>query len=131
MTNKHDFENLQNKIYELEVRLLDPEVRKSAEKIAELLAEDFLEHCSSGWIYHYSKNAVFLSADQPEELNWKIVDYTVRPLAGDVVLTTYKLIKPNESQEDMKYSLRSSIWKQFAGRWKLVFHQATVTGKIE
>jgi hypothetical protein len=122
-------EILQNQIYELESRLIDPEVRKSAEKISELVAEDFWEHCTSGGIYHYSKNAVFLSGDQPEELNWEIVDYRVRALAGDVVLTTYKLIKHNEAPKE--YSLRSSIWKRFAGQWKMVFHQGTLTGKFE
>ncbi len=129
MNEDRDLEMLQNKIYELEAGLIDPEIRKSAEKIAELIAEDFMEHCSSGWIYHYSKNAVFLSGDQPDELNWEIVDYRVRPLAGDVVLTTYKLIKHDEPQTE--YSLRSSIWKRFADRWKMVFHQATLTGKFE
>ena len=32
--------------------------------------------------------------------------------------------------EDKKYSLRSSIWKYYDGKWKMVFHQGTLTDKV-
>jgi hypothetical protein len=46
---------LEKQIFDLECLLLQPFVRRSAEKIAELLAEDFFEFCSSGKVYRYKK----------------------------------------------------------------------------
>lgn len=43
-----------------------------------------------------------------------------------VIGKSYKVIKHNEDEEK-KYSLRSSIWKLFNDKWKLVFYQGTIT----
>jgi len=41
----------------------------------------------------------------------------------------YKVIKHNRT--DKKYSLRSSIWKYCNGKWKMFFHQGTLSSKSE
>lgn len=41
-----------------------------------------------------------------------------------------KVIKHNELNENMKYSLRSSTWKLINGTWKMFFHQGTLTTKF-
>nr|WP_242947776.1 hypothetical protein [Desulfosporosinus lacus] len=51
----------------------------------------------------------------------------MKVLAPDVVLATYRAVKSNESREEMRNSLRSSIWKFLDGRWQMVFHQGTRT----
>nr|WP_242876402.1 DUF4440 domain-containing protein [Desulfosporosinus hippei] len=56
-----------------------------------------------------------------------IEDFQVKVLATDVVLATYRAVKTNESREEMRNSLRSSIWKFIDGRWQMVFHQGTRT----
>jgi hypothetical protein len=117
---------LEDTIYELENSLLKLEVRQSAEQITELLADDFVEYCGSGTVYHYRKGDAF-DTDRTKEFHWEIRDFGIRQLAPDVVLATYKTIKHDETRLAMKYSLRSSIWKCYDGRWKMVFHQGTLT----
>lgn len=121
---------LERHIFELEKELLKPETRQSAEKISELLSDDFMEFCSSGSIYHYSKGDVFSKEMDISVENWEVRDFTIKELSNDCVLATYKVIKHNELSQDVKYSLRSSIWKLFNGIWKIVFHQGTLTSKI-
>ena len=118
-------ELLEKHIFELENQLLQPETRQSAEKISELLSDDFIEFCSSGNISHYNKGEVFLS-----EIKWEIKEFTTKQLSNDYILATYKVIKHSELNEKMKYSLRSSIWKCSNGKWKIIFHQGTLTSKI-
>jgi hypothetical protein len=55
---------------------------------------------------------------------------TTNQLSNDCVLATYKLIEHNKINEKKKYSLRSSIWKCFDGRWKMFFHQGTLTSEF-
>jgi len=43
----------------------------------------------------------------------------------------YKVIKHNETDENKKYSLRSSIWKYCDVKWKMFFHQGTLSCKFE
>ncbi len=116
---------LEKHIFDLEQSLLQPEVRQSSEKIAELLSDDFCEFCSSGKIYLYKKGDIFDKDKNLSVIDWKIKDFSIRILKNDVVLATYKAIKYNREQKKMVSSLRSSIWKCFDGYWKMVFHQGT------
>lgn len=118
-------ELITKQIFELENELLKSETRKSAEKISELLSEDFVEYCSSGTIYHYNKGDIFDEGSISSEINYEIEEFTTKQLSSDCILATYKVIKHNELNEDKKYSLRSSIWKLSDGKWKMIFHQGT------
>ena len=122
-------ELLEKYIFELEKELLKPEIRKSAEKISELLSDDFIEFCSSGNIYHYNKGDVFDNDSNSFEIKWEIKEFTIRQLSNDCILATYKVIKHSELNESKKYSLRSSLWKLFNGTWKMIFHQGTLTSQ--
>lgn len=118
-------ELITKQIFELENELLKSETRKSAEKISELLSEDFVEYCSSGTIYHYNKGDIFDEGSTSSEINYEIEEFTTKQLSNDCILATYKVIKHNELNEDKKYSLRSSIWKLSDEKWKMIFHQGT------
>jgi hypothetical protein len=59
-------------------------------------------------------------------MDWEIRDFEISQLSNECLLATYKLIKHNEPNEDIKYSLRSSIWKLLEGKWKMTFHQGTL-----
>ena len=122
-----DKESLEKHIFELEDRLLQPEVRSSAEKIAELLHIDFFEYCSSGSVYCYRKGDVFDEKNGSATVHREIKDFEINLLSPDVVLATYKVIQHDELSQNLKYSLRSSIWKCFNGEWQIVFHQGTLT----
>lgn len=117
-------------IYDCEEALLKSEVRKDANKIADLMAEDFVEFTSSGYIANYTKGEVFQAIDDNTELNWELKDFKIKELSNDYVLATYKVIKHNEADESKKYSLRSSIWQNIDDKWKMMFHQGTLTSRF-
>ena len=121
---------LEKHIFELENELLKSETRQSAEKISELLSDNFTEFCSSGNIYNYNKGDVFDKNINLSELKWEIKEFTAKQMSNDCILATYKLIKHSEVNEHMKYSLRSSTWKCLNGKWKMIFHQGTLTSKM-
>ena len=117
-------------ILKLENDLLKPEIRQSVEKTSELLIDGFTEFTSSGYIYNYNIGQVIDEDTKLQEMEWEITDFKINQLSDDCVLATYKLIKHSELNENKKYSLRSSIWKCFEGKWKMIFHQGTLTSKI-
>ena len=123
-------ESLKRQILQLENDLLKPEIRQSIEKTSELLSDGFTEFCSSGYIYHYNTGQAINEGTDLQEMDWEITDFEINQLSNDCVLATYRLIKHSELNENKKYSLRSSIWKCFDGKWKMIFHQGTLTYKF-
>lgn len=119
-----------NIIYDLENQLLKLETRQSREKISKLLSDDFFEFTSSGFVWHYNKNKAIDSSVNLVSLDWEIKDFSIKILAADVILATYKLVKNNEEEFHKKYSLRSSIWKNIDGNWKMIFHQGTPMSEL-
>lgn len=124
-------ELIEKHIFELEKELLKPETRQSPEKISELLSDNFIEFCSSGNIYHYNKGDVFDKGTNSSEIRWGIKEFEIKQLAEDCILATYKATKHSELDENMQYSLRSSIWKCQNGTWKMIFHQGTFVGSTK
>jgi hypothetical protein len=116
---------LSEQIYQLEDRLLQPEIRRSKEEIAKLLADDFVEFGSSGRIF--DKIQVVEGLPHSPTVPMVIEDFQIKVLSSNVVLATYRVVRTNEPREEMKNSLRSSIWKYIDKRWQMVFHQGTRT----
>ena len=112
-------------IFDLEDRLLQPEIRGSREEISMLLADDFVEFGVSGRTF--DKLQVLEELPHSPAVPVIIENFQVKVLSPDVVLATYRAVKTNESREEMRNSLRSSIWKFLDGRWQMVFHQGTRT----
>ena len=108
----------------LEEELLRPEVRRSPEKMAALLADDFLEFGRSGRIYDKA-NILEAVAQQPDGQR-SLRQFSAKALAPSVALVTYwsTLCDANGNE---RYSLRSSIWTRTGQGWRLVFHQGTPT----
>jgi len=122
-------ESLKKHILKLEKDLLKPEIRQSVEKTSELLIDGFTEFTSSGNIYNYNIGQVIDEGANLQEMDWEITDFEINQLSNDCVLATYRLIKHSKLDENRKYSLRSSIWKCFDGKWKMIFHQGTLISK--
>ena len=78
MSNKNDDKLSSKIIYRCECELLKSEVRKSAKRINELLAKDFIEFMSSGDVAFYEVGEVFQENNDNTELNWEIRDFKVR-----------------------------------------------------
>ncbi|WP_088224703.1 DUF4440 domain-containing protein [Desulfosporosinus sp. FKB] len=115
--------SLHEQIYDLEDRLLQPEIRRSREEISMLLADDFVEFGSSGRMY----DKIQVVEELPHSLPGSTIieGFQIKVLSPYVVLATYRAVKTNESREEMRSSLRSSIWRFTDGRWQIVFHQGT------
>jgi hypothetical protein len=115
---------LEDHLRQLEERLLQPSVRKSAEEVSELLASEFIEFGSSGRIF--DKQQIIASLQMEPTVRRSLVDFKSWILARAVVLVTYRAVRQRTSDEPPIYSLRSSIWKLIDGRWQMVFHQGTL-----
>ena len=109
---------VEDELFRLEQKLLQPTTRKSAESVGALLADDFVEFGSSGGVYHRASVIAGLSQETP--VRWVISNFKTVVLAEGVVLVTYRAMKGGGAS-----SLRSSIWKLIDGRWRMAFHQGT------
>ncbi|MGE7981520.1 DUF4440 domain-containing protein [Solibacillus sp. NPDC093137] len=112
-------ENLKEHLQQLEESHTGLEVRRSIEKLDAILADDYFEIGSSGYIYDKKEcleTGVVLT-------DMKLYNYEIYPLAHDIVLATYFLVDTTRERN----TLRSSIWKLIDGHWQLYFHQGTIT----
>ncbi|MEG0774762.1 DUF4440 domain-containing protein [Clostridium sp.] len=112
-------DNLVEEIICLEKMLLDPMVRKSREKLNKLLANEFVEFCSSGYVCNKQDTLIELPAS--EEIEIIPDNFEAKRLSNDIVLVTYSTFNTNTKVS----VLRSSIWKFIDNRWQMIFHQGT------
>nr|WP_309101136.1 nuclear transport factor 2 family protein [Fredinandcohnia onubensis] len=92
---------LKQHLKELEEMHINVEVRKNSEALEKLLADDFFEIGSSG--YMFNKKECLESRIDLSVMS--LHNYEIYPLAADVVLTTYFIV--NETRK--RNTLRSSI----------------------
>ncbi len=106
---------------ELEEHLLQPDFRKSAKDIMDLLADEFIEFGSSGRVFNKQQIIESLQNQPIQPLAQRLItEFKTLVLATGVVLVTYRIV------EQPVHSLRSSIWKLNNDRWKIIFHQGTL-----
>jgi hypothetical protein len=117
----------------LERSLHRPEVRSSSQRVADLLADDFLEFGSSGKVYNKQFTLAALAKETPPagSLLPQVLDFKITPLSEAVVLVTYKSKRLPSATEGGRHTLRSSIWKLLDGRWQMVFHQGTIIPQVD
>ncbi len=99
---------LQEEFRRLEERLLQPDVRKSAQAVADLLADDFIEFGSSWGVFN--KQQVIEGLRQETPTQRPLMEFKASVLAPDIVLTTYQAVWYSGSDEQPAFSLRSSVW---------------------
>ncbi|MEU9397426.1 DUF4440 domain-containing protein [Streptomyces sp. NPDC048324] len=105
-----------------ELRLLDPEVRASPERVRELLDPEFTEIGASGRRWDAESiltvtSSGSVSADSPVEVR----DMAGVVLAPGVVHLTY--FADNQGRRVW----RSSLWRLTEAGWRVFFHQGTLT----
>jgi hypothetical protein len=119
-------ETMAAELERLESLLMDPAVRRDRERVAGLLAEDFLEFGSSG--REWSRETTF-ELLQTETYAPPMVDcFACRMLGADIALVTYRAVCLNDATDERTITLRSSIWTKMSGDWKMRFHQGTPSG---
>ena len=118
---------LEKQIEQLELELLKPEVRRSAKRISELLADDFIEFGMFGKKFTKQDFIKILPNSEEEKFEkYEASDFETREIATGTVLLTYKatidFLKTNEKIQ----TLRCSIWQKRGDDWQMIFHQGTV-----
>lgn len=101
-----------------EMEMLDPSVRADPVRVRELLHDDFIEFGSTGRVYNKEILIEMLRSEQPSTVS--IRDFTVRQLASDTALVTYRSV--GQAGQEAR---RSSVWVRQDGVWRMVFHQGT------
>jgi len=107
----------------LEIELLQPEVRKSKDRLNELIADEFIEIGESG--KQYNKQDILDALPKQSGIRFSPKDFKATEISSNVVLATFHLEKEITESGEKIISLRSSIWKNKSGRWQIVFHQGT------
>jgi hypothetical protein len=111
-------------ILNLELELLQPDTRRSTERLGELIAADFLEIGESGKRYKKSDLLQMLPGSMP--LKFTIQEFEVVSISDDTVLAMYRLVKEDLNSGEAHSSLRSSLWLHRDRRWQILFHQGTI-----
>ena len=93
---------------------------RQANRVAELLADSFVEFGSSGVTYSKAQIISALAAEPGAQIS--ATDFSAHFVAHDVALLTYRGCRHSIQHV---FSLRSSIWQLQAGRWRILFHQGT------
>ena len=107
-----------SEVVALELALLTPQVRADPGSVIGLLHEDFVEFGASGRTWDRAGIAAALAANAGGGTA-TVQDLRPVRLADDVILLTYRAVRPD------RVTMRSSLWVQAAGRWRLLFHQGT------
>ncbi|NRD72148.1 DUF4440 domain-containing protein [Shewanella sp. VB17] len=114
---------LKQQLIELELYLLKSEVRSSVSDLTSLIHDDFLEFAGSG--ARFGKQEVLDKLPLEACPKFYASDFELRILAPDLAQLIYRasMQKPDECK--IRYSLRSSLWKEQEGHWQMIFHQGT------
>jgi hypothetical protein len=115
--------SLAEELLELEKKLVDPELRRTPEKLAPLLAHDFIEFGSSGHAYDKQRILFLLRRQVPARL--LIEEFRMIPLSDSAALVTYRAGSESSRTTVAHYTLRSSLWVLRHGAWQMLFHQGT------
>jgi hypothetical protein len=99
----------------LELSLLDPEVRRSPERVQRLLHPDFREFGVSG---AWDRDGIIAALAADPGRGWTATEVEASEVADGVVLVTYRAAG----------SLRSSLWVKGPEDWQVLFHQGTPAG---
>lgn len=107
----------------LEVSLLDPAVRASAQRLDAILHRDFTEHGASGRLWTRQAILDELPLEPSSTPRTTASDLRAVRIANDAILVTYL------TTSSTKVALRSSVWLLHAtGTWQIRFHQGTALG---
>jgi hypothetical protein len=123
-TTENQTDHVAQHVLYLEQSLLSPSVRRDRDRVAALLADDFVEFGSSGKIWTRDQVLETLGKDEAAAAP-SVEDLKCSFISESVALVTYKTVRKNEETGRSFITLRSSLWSMQAGFWKLRFHQGT------
>jgi len=104
-----------------ELRLLDPEVRRSPELVGALLHPDFYEFGASGRIWDRASIIASLASENDPGAGGSTTSRMKGvQLAPDLVHLTF------DTDRNGRWAHRSSLWRLTEEGWLLYFHQGTL-----
>ena len=106
-------------LFALEQALQSCATRSDAGRLGQLLADDFVEFGASGTVWG-SKTEVIAGLQDEVFCERRMSEFAVKILSAKVVLVTYR-----GHRQGVGDSLRSSVWREEQGQWRMVFHQGT------
>ena len=109
-----------DRVVELELTLLRPDVRRDPAAVSALLHPDFVEVGASGrrWL----RDEVIDHVVESPASDVDVRDIDARVIARGVVLLTYRAITEGRT------TLRSSLWVSGGAHWSVIYHQGTPAG---
>ena len=124
MTDEPD---LAEHLRRLEAEIVSPAVWQSRDALEALMTPDFVEFASAGRTYDRTSLVEALLGQVPPPIG--VEDFTMRELAPDVALVTYRSVIDRRGGEAPSEALRSSVWcRQDDGRWRMTVHHWTPAG---
>ena len=111
---------------DLEIELHRTETRQNRSRMESLLHPDFVELARSG--RRYSRNEVleeFEGGRAMEPVHAQ--DFELAALFPEIALLTYRSAHISPTGDLFRHSLRSSLWIETPGGWRIRFHQGTPT----
>jgi hypothetical protein len=108
----------------LELSFFDFGVRHSIDKLNELIADNFVEYGRSGKVLNKKDIISLLLNTEPPAA--KLENFKIKNLSDDFLLVNYISII-NKKDKLAEKTLRTSIWKLYGEKWKVIFHQGTPT----
>lgn len=104
-----------------ELALLQPDTRRSPERLLAFLAPEFREIGASGRMFDRDTIIAALTSEAvpPAAPEPQLSELTGDCVGADLVLLTYRL------SYEGRTSRRSSLWRVRGGRAELLFHQGT------
>ncbi len=110
----------------LEVRLLDPDIRRDLVQLTSLLDPDFREFGCSGRVYTREEVLADLACET-SLFSRTLTDFNLAASTSDLAVVTYRITRRHMSGQIASVTLRSSTWVMRDGRWQMLFHQGTPT----
>lgn len=120
--------HLAKQIKDLEILLLQPEIRRSEEKLNTLLAPDFIEFGMFGKVYSQRSviEALVTSGDEKKFQKYSAANFKAKEIAPDTIMLTYNASVEFLKTNELIQTLRCSIWQKHNDNWQMIFHQGTI-----
>lgn len=115
--------SMEGVVMDLEAELLAPGTRASAERLAALVAEDFLEVGATG--QSFGKAEILARLPHERGVSFTAGSMRAHALAPTVVLVTYSVQRIHKGRSAS--SKRSSLWVKGSDGWQVRYHQGTST----
>ncbi|MGA3049064.1 MAG: DUF4440 domain-containing protein [Terracidiphilus sp.] len=107
----------------LEESLLDPAFRRKSGQVAALLAGGFEEFGASGRVWTREQILELVATEKYDPP--QVEDFRCALIAEGVALVTYRTVRTAPDSGERMATVRSSLWTERAGEWRVRFHQGT------